>query len=33
MQTEYRRESLVIAEKIKAYAEDKGLTCAQFSYA
>lgn len=33
MQTEYRAESLVIAQKIKAYAEGKGLTCAQFSYA
>ena len=33
LETEYRHESLVIAEKINNYAKEKGLTCAQFSYA
>ena len=33
MQTEYRPESLVIAQKVKAHAEARGLTCAQFAYA
>lgn len=33
LQTEYRAESLVIAQKVKAHAEARGLTCAQFAYA
>jgi len=33
LETEYRRESLVIADKINAYAKEKRLSCAQFAYA
>lgn len=31
-QTEYRRESLVMAQKIKARAEKRGMTCSQFAF-
>ena len=33
MQTEWRRESLVIAQEIKAHAEAKGITPVQFAFA
>ena len=33
LQTEYREESLVIAQKIKEYAAPRGMTTAQFAYA
>jgi aryl-alcohol dehydrogenase (NADP+) len=32
MQTEFREESLVIAQKLKAHAEKKGLTAGQFAF-
>jgi len=32
MQTEFREESLVIAQKIKAHAEARGMTAGQFAY-
>ena len=31
MQTEFREESLVIAQRLKAHAEAKGLTAGQFA--
>jgi len=32
MQTEFREESLVIAQKVKAHAESRGMTATQFAY-
>jgi len=32
MQTEFREESLVIAQKLKAHAESRGMTATQFAY-
>jgi aryl-alcohol dehydrogenase-like predicted oxidoreductase len=32
METEFREESLVIAQKVKAHAEARGMTAAQFAY-
>jgi aryl-alcohol dehydrogenase-like predicted oxidoreductase len=31
METEFRRESLMMAERIKAHAEGRGMTAAQFA--
>ncbi len=32
METEFREESLVIAQKVKAHAESRGMTSSQFAY-
>jgi len=32
METEFREESLVIAQKVKAHAEARGMTATQFAY-
>jgi aryl-alcohol dehydrogenase-like predicted oxidoreductase len=32
METEFREESLVIAQKVKAHAESRGMTATQFAY-